>query len=200
MAESETSASIAESRGDDGHLAAGLRAGERWAHAELCRRLGPPVHRFIWNRLSGDEQTAEDLMIQTLADAARNIGHYDERKASLRAWVFGIARRQILLERRRRARRKAVPEEAKVPLSQVSEMAAQLNLADSAAARLDARRQVAELAACLSDAEMEALKLHHVYGFSVEEVAHITSRSRRAADSLLHRARQKARERLARDE
>jgi len=200
MAESETRTLVRGLEETEDRLVAGLRAGEPWAHAELCRRFGPPLHRFIWNRLSGDHESAEDLMVQTLVDAARNIRRYHSREAAFAAWVFGIARRQIGLELRRRGRRKAVPEAAQVPLSQTPAESDGLNVAESVASRLDAQRRIAQLRDCLSDAEMDALKLHHLYGFTVDEIAHITGRSRRATDSLLHRARQKARERLARDE
>ncbi len=36
-------------------------------------RYGRRLHRFIALRLRGDAATAEDLMVQTLVDAARNI-------------------------------------------------------------------------------------------------------------------------------
>lgn len=200
MAESETRALVRGLEETEDRLVAGLRAGEPWAHSELCRRFGPPVHRFIWNRLSGDHESAEDLMIQTLVDAARNIRRYRAHKAAFAAWVFGIARRQIGLELRRRGRRKAVPEAAQVPLSRLPAESDCPKVADSVAARLEAKRRIAQLRDCLSNAEIEFLKLHHLYGFTVDEIAHIAGRSRRATDSLLHRARQKARERLARDE
>jgi len=139
-------------------------------------------------------------MVQTLLDAARNIRRYNSRKAGFAAWVFGIARRQVNLERRRQSRRKAVPDAAQVPLSEAPAASSPASVGETVAGRLEARQRLAQLADLLSHAEMEALKLHHLYGFSVQEIAHITRRSRRATDSLLHRARRKARERLARDE
>ena len=196
MAESEAGALVGGLEESEDRLVEGLRAGEPWAHAALCRRFGPPLHRFIWNRLSGDAESAHDLMVQTLVDAARNIRRYSSRKASFSAWVFGIARRQIGLERRRRSWRKAVPAAAQAPLSEALAESDAADVAGSVASRLDAQRRVAQLAECLSEAEMEALKLHHLYGFTVDEIAHITGRSGRATNSLLHRARQKARERL----
>ncbi|UCC67039.1 MAG: sigma-70 region 4 domain-containing protein, partial [Armatimonadota bacterium] len=48
----------------------------------------------------------------------------------------------------------------------------------------------------LSDAEMEVLVLHCIEGFSTGEIAGVVGRSPRAVNSLLHRARKKARERL----
>ncbi len=51
----------------------------------------------------------------------------------------------------------------------------------------------------LSEAEMEALTLHYAHDFSEREISRIVGRSERAVHSLLHRAKQKARERLVRD-
>jgi RNA polymerase sigma factor (sigma-70 family) len=66
--------------------------------------------------------------------------------------------------------------------------------------RVEAQRRVQMLANALSPAEMEVLVLHFVDEFSVKEIARIVGRSRRAVDSLLYRAKGKARERLARDD
>ena len=61
-------------------------------------------------------------------------------------------------------------------------------------------RKAARLAELLTDMEMEVLVLHCVDEFSVREIAGTVGRSERAVDSLLHRARQKAREGLERDD
>ena len=64
---------------------------------------------------------------------------------------------------------------------------------------LEAQQKVRLLAAALSPAEMEVLVLHLVHGFTVPELARLLKHSERAVDSLLYRARTKARERLAQD-
>jgi RNA polymerase sigma-70 factor (ECF subfamily) len=184
---------------DEGRLVQALRRREPAAHAELCARFGRRLHRFLALRLHGDRQLAEELMVQTLADAARNIGRFDPRRSSLQAWLFGIARRQVLGELRRQQRRKSVPESAQVPIEAVPEESLTEDPSNALAARVAAQRQVAALRAHLSDMEMEALLLHCVHGLSVVEIARVLGRSERAANSLLHRARQKARERLADD-
>ena len=73
------------------------------------------------------------------------------------------------------------------------------DLAREVTDRLAARRQVAELRSVLSELEMEVLTLQYVHRLSVREVAHIVGRSERAIDSLVHRAKAKARERLVND-
>jgi RNA polymerase sigma-70 factor (ECF subfamily) len=126
----------------------------------------------------------------------RNIQRFDPARGTIAAWVFGIGRRKIQDARRRLLRSKSVPASAHTSLEQAAEMASDEDLGASVAAQLDACRQVARVAAALSDAEMEVLLLHYVDGFSVAETGRIVRRSAKAADSLLHRARRKAREEL----
>jgi DNA-directed RNA polymerase specialized sigma24 family protein len=82
----------------------------------------------------------------------------------------------------------------------MGEQAIQEDIADSVAARLQAQLTVMELRRCLSDIEMEVLILHCMHQLSAIEIGKVLGRSERAIDSLLRRARQKARERLAQDE
>jgi len=137
--------------------------------------------------------------VQTLAKAVRNIDRFDGRRATLAAWLYGIARWQIREEIRRRKRRKSVPQAAVVSIDAVAGHQDDHDLAAEAAARLDAQRQVRELAGVLSETEMEVLVLQCVDELSVKDISHVVRRSERAVHSLLHRARQKARERLVQD-
>jgi RNA polymerase sigma-70 factor (ECF subfamily) len=183
----------------DVELVERLRRGDATAYGELCDRFGPALHGFAASRLGDDQALAEDVMVQTLTDAVRNIRQFDPRRATLAAWVYGIARRRIGLERRTQRRRRSVPLSAQVSLDSLRSATAE-DVASEAADRLDARRAVARLAEILSDAEMEVLILHCVDGLTVSEMSRAVGRSERAVDSLLHRARRKAREGLARDD
>ena len=135
-------------------------------------------------------------MVQTLVDAVRNIRRYNPRKATFSAWLYGIARRQIRLAVRRRNRKKSIPPSAQVSLHSLSDIAAPANPGDDLASRLHAKQQVALLAQSLSDLEMEVVTLQCVDELSVAEIGRILGRSQAAVESLLYRARQKARESL----
>jgi RNA polymerase sigma-70 factor (ECF subfamily) len=176
----------------------GLRGADPGAHAELCERFGPLLHRYLARQLH-DAQLAEELMIQTLVDAARGIARFDPRRSLFSAWLFGIARRQLRLELRRQRRRKTVPPSAQVSLDALPEQPASDDMAATLTARIEASRQVARLRSALSTLEMEVLALHCLDQLSLREIAQLLGRTERAIDSLLHRARQKARERLAQD-
>jgi len=190
---------IPECSNDVPGLVAGLLARDSEACEELCSRYGRILHRYLSGLLRGDRDLAEDLMVHTLAEAVRCIGRYDARRAGFTAWLFGIANRVARGERRRQARRSSVPQAAEVPLDRIAESASPADLATSLTESLAAQRSVARLRECLSETEMEVLVLHYVYQFSLQEIAATIGRSGRAVESLLHRAKRKARERLAED-
>jgi len=180
-------------------LVHGLREQRPAAQAELCDEFGPRISRYLASRLGPQAALAEDLMIQTLVEAARNINRFDSRKAGFVAWLFGIARRQVQLELRRQGRRKSVPSSAQASLDSVAEQSAPGDLAEATIAKIEAMRQVAELRGYLSEVEMQVLVLRCLHQLSVKEIGQVVGRSERAIDSLLHRAKRKARERLTGD-
>jgi len=184
----------------DDTLIRGLREAAPAACSELCQRFGPRLHRFAAARLGWDGQLAEDIAIQALADAIRNIRQFNPRKSTLSAWLYGVLRRQIIRELRRRGRQKWAPAEARVPFDHLDETTLEADPAGRLDAQLDARRQVTEVAAILTNIEFEVLVLSAVDELSAREIGQVVGRSERAIHSLLHRARTKARERLVRDE
>ena len=92
-----------------------------------------------------------------------------------------------------------MPASAQVPLQHTPEAAVGDGGSAELAARLEAKRKVAMIAEVVSELEMEVLTLHLVEELSVKEIARVVGRSQRAVDSLLYRAKRKARERLEQD-
>lgn len=180
-------------------LVAGLKESSPSACGELYDRFARRLHRFIASRLPEDEQLVEELMLLTFSSAARNIHHFDSRKATFAAWLYGIASRHTKQELRLRSRRKSVPAAMQVSLDTISEQSTCDDLADTVANRLQAQEIMAEIRRGLSEVEMEVLMLHCVHQLSAKEVGQVLGRSERAIDSMLRRARQKARERMAKD-
>lgn len=181
----------------DMDLARRLRDADPAAHAQLCDQFGAALHGFAASRLMGDRELAEDVMIQTLADAVRSIECFEPGRASLGAWLYGIARRKIQGERRKLLRRKSVPAGAQTSLDDLNDVGCDGDMAEGVASRLGAAQTVARLSRALSDDQMEALVLHYVEGFSTRDIAEVLKRSPRAVNSLLHWARAKAREALS---
>jgi len=184
----------------DTALAAGLRDRRAEACSALYDRFASGLHRFAVLRLGGDALTAEDIVVETMVSAVRDIGRFDPRRASLAAWLYGIARRRVQMEIRSQRRHKSVPAEAQADLDAARGVSDGSDLATSASARLDAQRKAAALRDVLSDLEMEVLLLSCAEEMSAGEIGQAIGRSERAVHSILHRARQKARGRLVGDE
>jgi RNA polymerase sigma-70 factor (ECF subfamily) len=177
-----------------------LQQADQAAYADLCGLFGAALHRYAASRLWGDQDLAEEVAVETLTEAVRNIRRFDPRKASLPAWLYGIARRHLQAEWRRQRRKRSVPAEAQIPIDELAHMAEDPGLEATAGARIEAQRQVARLSLVLSDTEMELLMLSYVEEFSAGEIGRLVGRSERAVESLLHRAKQKARACLGDDD
>jgi RNA polymerase sigma-70 factor (ECF subfamily) len=189
-------ADVERARHADADLVCSLRDRSPEACARLYDRFAPGVHRFAEARLAGDVEAAEDIVVETMVGVVRDIRRFDTRRSPLSAWVYGIARRRVQMEIRRRRRRKSVPGALQVSMETVREASDGSDLGAGAVRRLHARRQVEELRAHLSDVEFETLALSCVGGLSATEIGDVIGRSERAVHSILHRARTKARQRL----
>ncbi len=195
MAEAEAEVMVRPTTDRDAEIWRGLLEGAPEAAQALCTRFGPKLLSFAAARFPHDRQLAEDIMVQSLAAAARHIRWYSPRKSVFAVWLYGVARREMHNELRRR--RRSIPAAAQMPLESAVEVTDGYDIAVAAAARLDAQRSVAVLAEVLSEVELEVLVLSSIEELSVREIGRVVGRSERAVHSLLHRARTKARERLA---
>ena len=184
----------------DATLVQGLRQNTPESAQALLEQFGPKLFAFAAAHFPGDRGLAQDLMIQAVADAARNIRWYDARKATLATWLYGVMRGQIRDELRRRKRRKAVPPSAQSSIEMLSDTPDGHDMAADAVERVHAQRQVELLTATLSSLELDVLVLNSLDELSARQIGQIVGRSERAVHSLLHRARMKARERLVRDD
>ncbi|NIM04371.1 MAG: sigma-70 family RNA polymerase sigma factor [Armatimonadetes bacterium] len=184
----------------DQSLVDGLRRGDHAAHGLLCDRYGPMLYGFAAARLAGDSLSAEEVVAQTLTDVCRNIRVFNPNRSAFGTWVYGIARRKIQSLRRKLLSKKSLPAGAQVSLDSILDAVADSDAESGMLGQLEARSVVERLTQVLSDSEMEALTLHYVEGFSFREIGRIIGRSEKAADSLVRRAKQKARERLVRDD
>ncbi len=124
----------------DTALSQGLLAGTPEAARELCEHFGPKLLAFAASRFPDDRPTAEDIMVQSLAKAAANIRLYNPRRSTLATWLYGIARREIQNELRRRKRMRSVPAGVLTPISEAVDVPDGPDMAALAGERLNARR------------------------------------------------------------
>lgn len=79
-----------------------MRAGDESAFVELYRRLEGRIFRFAW-QMSGSESLAEDVTQEVFLTLLRGAESFDRARGTVAAYLFGVARKQVLrhLERDR---------------------------------------------------------------------------------------------------
>jgi RNA polymerase sigma-70 factor, ECF subfamily len=130
------------------------------AFRELYAHLAPDLRRYVRFLMRGTD-AADDLLQEAFLQLHRSRAAYNPDYA-VRPWMFGLAR-NVCLMNRRATRRWANIHAAGSDLPEVPVPAEVDRLADADAIR----RCLAELPADHS----EALTLHHVWGFSFDEIA-----------------------------
>ncbi|MGE0126935.1 MAG: RNA polymerase sigma factor [Blastocatellales bacterium] len=72
-----------------------LRAGDENAFVALYRRRQGGIYRFAL-RMCGSETVAEDVTQEVFMTLMRGDGNYDPSRGSFSAYLFGVARNQVL--------------------------------------------------------------------------------------------------------
>lgn len=174
----------------DDHLDGALpaaRTGAAWALRVLYEQLSPAVVGYL--RVQGAAEP-EDLASETFLGVFRNLDRFEGDGEAFRSWVFTIAHRRLIDERRRRARRPAhlplVDPDTSLEASHEDEVASQLDL--------ERLRPVLDR---LPPAQRDALVLRVVADLSHTEVAEALGKRPGAIRVLQHRALKRLREELA---
>jgi RNA polymerase sigma-70 factor (ECF subfamily) len=128
---------------------------------ELYRRYGGELFGFAAGALD-DRELAEEVVQDVFAQLWRHAGAYDQRRASVRTWLYAIARNRIVdAHRRAAARPKQASDEA---LDDAAEL-------DAALDQAVLRWQVTAALARLSPAHREVIRLAHYGGLTLREIA-----------------------------
>jgi RNA polymerase sigma-70 factor (ECF subfamily) len=148
---------------DDAQLMERLRSdstGE--ALRTLYRTYAGELLGFALNALS-DRETAEEIVQETFTRAWRHAERYDPERGSVRTWLYQIARHAIIDARRRASARPAVAPGAGDDLQDVAGGPSidQAMLGWQVAAALDR----------LSPEHRQVIRLAHVRGMSVRDIA-----------------------------
>jgi RNA polymerase sigma factor (sigma-70 family) len=159
-------------------LAIRCQLGERDAFDALITRWHEPIWRYL-RRLTNSDDAAADLAQDTWLKVLRGVASLRE-PASLRPWLFGIARR-VAMDRLRRQYTQAMDHGTVLEEIAAPESDAGLE-ADLAA--LETRLDQLPLR------EREALALFYLQELSIEEIATLLAVPAGTVKSRLHRARQ----------
>jgi RNA polymerase sigma-70 factor, ECF subfamily len=165
--------------------------GDEEAFGRLWVDLQPRLLRYFMVVLPA---VAEDLASETWLGVVRGIGHFRGDEPAFRAWVFTIARHQLLDWRRRLARRG--PED--LPADGLAEQPASDDPAAAALERLSTQAALAQVATLPPD-QAEAIVLRVVAGLKVDRVATIMGKRPGTVRVLTHRGLRRLAERLGAD-
>jgi RNA polymerase sigma-70 factor (ECF subfamily) len=166
------------------------RAGAPWAFERLYVELAPVVGGYL--RLQGAAEP-DDLTSEAFLGVFGRLASFEGSEQQFRSWVFTIAHRRLIDERRRAARRPTI-------------MTADTDLLDRAGGDVEqdalavlGTARVYDLCSGLSDDQREVLVLRVVGDLTVEQVAAIVDKSVGAVKALQRRALQALRRKLERD-
>jgi len=160
-------------------LLGAARAGAEWAWSDLYRSLAPKVRGYaVAQGVSDPDGVVGDVFLQV----ARNLASFNGDEAGFRSWVFTIAFRRIVDERRRTGRRLEDPTD-RIPDSGTDAPAAE----DVALGRM-ASESMTQALALLTTEQRQVLGLRILADLSVDEVAVIIGKRPGAVKALQRRA------------
>ncbi len=181
---------------DNAHLVGLMlraRDDDEAAFRELVEATGDRVYGTIVKMLGGIEN-AEDLAQRVYVRIWKARSRY-EPTAKFTTWMYSIARRLVLNERRGRSRRAAVFYQPAADETVREPVAGDSPIAEASAAELSAAidRALAEL----PEEQRTAMLLRRYEEMPYEEIAKVLGTTVPAVKSLLFRARETLRSRLA---
>ena len=165
--------------------------GDEMAFGRLWHDLQPRLLRYF---MVAAPAAAEDLASETWLAVVRGIDRFRGNEPAFRAWVFTIARHEVLDWRRRAARRPV--EDA--PIAGLVNLAAPDDPEVTAVEGFSTRAALAMVATLPPD-QAEAVVLRVVAGLDVERVAAIMDKRPGTVRVLTHRGLRRLAERLGAD-
>ncbi len=173
-----------EDRGSPEALMARYQSGDSAAFQTLYRTVGPRIFGYLL-RMTRDRAAAEDLVQITFTKVHRARDSFLAGEKVL-PWIFAIARRSFLDERRRKvARREDLSRDGLLPEGRTTPDST------DAAERLDAAL------ARIPDNYAEAIELTKLAGLSLREAAAVLGTTEAAVKLRVHRGYAVLREALA---
>ncbi len=164
--------------------------GDEAAVGSLYRDLNPTLVRFLGAQAAG---AGEDLAQEVWLAAANGLASFSGGEDGFRAWMFTIARRQLIAHwRRSRRRPQRVVDPAHLPeLGASSE--------DEADSRILGDEAALALVTGLPREQAEIVLLRVVAGFDAEEVGAILGKRASTVRVLQHRALRRMARRFAQE-
>lgn len=164
-------------------MLAAARDGAPWALEAIYRDLAPAVLGYLRGQRAVEH---EDLTSEVFVGVVRGLSGFRGDEPAFRSWVFSIAHRRLIDERRRLARRREDPVD---PAALAGSLAGSAvgNAEEEAAARLGEGWALRVLDV-LTDDQRSVLLLRVLADLSVEDVARLLGKRPGAVKTLQRRA------------
>lgn len=162
----------------DGELLRQLQNGNQAIWAQFYNDSVQPLYNFIRNSGVFDPDDIEEVLAETWLAAPRAIKNFDGQNATLKTFLFSLARRKVADHWRKHKPVQDLPES--VAYSHQTQESLELQ----------------EVLARIPDQERQALILRYLEGFNVQEIANTLGRTYKGTESLLSRARRRLEEEL----
>ena len=157
------------------------RAGAEWAWDRLYADLAPGVRGYLRAHGAADP---DDLLGEVFLQVVRDLGRFEGGARDFRGWVYTIAHRRLIDERRRRGRRPVSPAPDAVLEAAAGEGG---DVHDEATARLE-EAQVREAIEGLAPDQRSVLLLRILGDLTIEEIARVLDKRPGAVKALQRRA------------
>lgn len=155
------------------------RTGAEWAWTAIYRDLAPAVLGYLRTRGAPDP---EDATGEVFLGVVRGLRSFEGNEDEFRSWVFVIAHRRLIDERRRLHRRPAHADEDE----ELEEVASADDVEAEAITRLGTAR-VRRIIDRLTEDQRDVLLLRLIGGFTVDEVAQVVGKRPGAVKALQRR-------------
>jgi RNA polymerase sigma-70 factor (ECF subfamily) len=156
---------------DDGELIAQAARGDERAVGPLYDRYGAVLYAVAY-RIVGQRADAEEVVLETFAQAWRDAARFEAGRGSVAGWLAMIARSRALDLVRARSRRERITASAAADRPNASPAMGETRPDPAGALDHDERRrQVQEALAQLSPPQRQAIELAYFEGLSQSEIA-----------------------------
>ena len=156
------------------------KAGANWAWERIYREFAGPVAGYLRSR---GAREPEDLTNEVFLRVARSIHEFNGDDTSFRSWIFVIAHRRLIDERRYHGRRPDVTE-----LDTDRASADSVGDVEKEAIEHLVTAEIAKVFNSLTEGQRDVLALRIIAGLSLEETAEVVGKRTGAVKALQHRA------------
>ncbi len=171
-----------------------IAAGDKLAYANVVKLYQRPLFGFL-GRMALSQSLAEEIAQETFLRAWKNIGEYKPEVAEFSTWLFTIARNLALNELSRAAYQQEVKTGEATP-----EIACDSLQPSEELARKQQKQRIQAALWKLPLQDRSALALAYVHDLEMTAIARIEGCTTAAIKTRLHRAKEKLRQLLEKDD